>query len=368
MNQRTVQAYESAFNMYSQWCAREGIKALPADPIKVAKYIAWMGTPIAERKPVVYAASTVIKHHAAIKHFTTIGGHPDMTAKDGYALLQKVLTTAKAHLAQSKPKEALILQDLDKLCAVLTEGRTISVLSDLTKLRAGTAFFLLFVGGFRVNELVNIKWTDISWLKVKNQSEVYAQISVPHRKNDKRGQVVVVPQINKTWNPVRWLLRLKDVSEKTFYPTPVYVFNNTKEAEKGDATTHIGANTVRWWLKKWIKAIGLDEKKYSTHSGRRGGATALADAGATAEEIKAFGGWKSDVFKRYVQGASEAKLNAAAVLKFAAEGGPLDQNGKLKRGSGKAKVLTEEEEAELFVSESIDCLHEQLLEEFEMRA
>ncbi len=42
-----------------------------------------------------------------------------------------------------------------------------------------------------------------------------------------------------------------------------------------------------------------------------GGATALSLAGAHAEEIRAYGGWKSDVFKRYIQPVSESKVKAA---------------------------------------------------------
>jgi hypothetical protein len=54
------------------------------------------------------------------------------------------------------------------------------------------------------------------------------------------------------------------------------------------------------------EAIGLDPSKYSTHSAKRGSATAAVVAGCTDAEVTALGRWKSaETGKQYVHGSGE---------------------------------------------------------------
>jgi hypothetical protein len=58
--------------------------------------------------------------------------------------------------------------------------------------------------------------------------------------------------------------------------------------------------------KDLIEAVGLDPTKYSTHSAKRGSATAAVAAGCTAAEVTALGRWKSaETGKGYVHGSEE---------------------------------------------------------------
>jgi hypothetical protein len=58
--------------------------------------------------------------------------------------------------------------------------------------------------------------------------------------------------------------------------------------------------------KDLIEAVGLDPTKYSTHSAKRGSATAAVVAGCTDAEVTALGRWKSaETGKRYVHGSEE---------------------------------------------------------------
>jgi hypothetical protein len=45
--------------------------------------------------------------------------------------------------------------------------------------------------------------------------------------------------------------------------------------------------------KNMIESVGLDPSKYSTHSAKRGSASAAVVAGCTDEEVTALGRWKS---------------------------------------------------------------------------
>lgn len=357
MNVATLSTYESSFNVYRRWCEEGGKKTLPADPVQLAEYVAWLGEEVKDRKPPVYAASSIIKHVSAVKHFHVAGAHPSLSSMVGYELLEKVVKVAKGRAVQATPKEALLLEDLDKLCEVLSEGKEIAKMTDLMRVRAGCALFLLFIGGFRVGELVKLKWGNLLGGKMDDVQVEYLDVAVERRKNDKRGQKIVIPSIDKPWNPVRWVLRLKELALKRKGVLPTYVFNNT---QKVDENVHIVTGTVNAWVKKWVGKAGMDAKKYGTHSGRRGGATALARAGASAGEIKAFGGWKSDTFKRYIQEMPDEKKNAALLLKKAADGKELKASG-VKKGGGEArKELTAEQEAKL--DAYVGDLNKQMLE------
>jgi hypothetical protein len=58
--------------------------------------------------------------------------------------------------------------------------------------------------------------------------------------------------------------------------------------------------------KDLIEAVGLDPTKYSTHSAKRGSATAAVVAGCTDAEVTALGRWKSaETGKQYVHGSEE---------------------------------------------------------------
>ena len=50
---------------------------------------------------------------------------------------------------------------------------------------------------------------------------------------------------------------------------------------------------------------GLDPLRYTPHSLRRGGATAMTAAGFPTESIRRWGRWLSDTWKRYVFGKAE---------------------------------------------------------------
>jgi hypothetical protein len=55
-----------------------------------------------------------------------------------------------------------------------------------------------------------------------------------------------------------------------------------------------------------IEAVGLDPLKYSTHSAKRGSATAAVVAGCTDAEVTALGRWRSvETGKGYVHGSDK---------------------------------------------------------------
>ena len=53
-------------------------------------------------------------------------------------------------------------------------------------------------------------------------------------------------------------------------------------------------------FKNLISQLGLDNKRFSSHSFRRGSATCALECGVPSEIVKLFGDWKSSAYLSYV--------------------------------------------------------------------
>ena len=72
-------------------------------------------------------------------------------------------------------------------------------------------------------------------------------------------------------------------------------------------------------LRETIAALGLDPKKYSGHSFRRGGATSLAAVGVPASTIQHLGRWKSVTYQLYIDVTSLTKRNVSRAMSLASD-------------------------------------------------
>ena len=75
--------------------------------------------------------------------------------------------------------------------------------------------------------------------------------------------------------------------------------------------------TKPWFIRKLrqkLMAAGLDERKYSGHSFRRGGATSMAAAGIPDSIIKEAGRWSSNSYQVYVQPSNKSAESISQVL------------------------------------------------------
>lgn len=73
---------------------------------------------------------------------------------------------------------------------------------------------------------------------------------------------------------------------------PICSFNKTKVLQ---------ATELAMVIKRAASAMGEDASRYSCHSLRSGGATALLAAGVDSTTIKLHGRWASDTFQRYTR-------------------------------------------------------------------
>ena len=83
------------------------------------------------------------------------------------------------------------------------------------------------------------------------------------------------------------------------------------ELESGKAVSNAQISEA---LKLGASDLGLDPRRYATHSLRRGGATAMAAAGIPTEVIRRWRRWFSDCWRRCVFGTAEELEDMARTM------------------------------------------------------
>lgn len=72
-------------------------------------------------------------------------------------------------------------------------------------------------------------------------------------------------------------------------------------------------------LHSCLKAMGVDPRKYSGHSFRRGGATFALQCGLPVDLIKIQGDWNSNAYERYLQPSLDMRKRVASTMGAAAQ-------------------------------------------------
>ena len=78
-------------------------------------------------------------------------------------------------------------------------------------------------------------------------------------------------------------------------------------------------------VKDFARAAGQDPKKYGKHSGRIGGATDLADSGASPLLLQAKGRWSGDLGRIYARMTRRGQLAASRTMMRARVGRDLEE-------------------------------------------
>jgi len=181
-----------------------------------------------------------------------------------------------------------IVNKLNLICYSLYETKLFSA-----------AFSLAFHGFFRVGEIVLTKscqahqTISLDHLKFSNQGEVnFIIITIPFSKNDQRGLGATV-RIQETKTSICPVKLLKE-------------FLGLRPSIKGKLFCHFSGKPVTRYhfssvLSKVINLLGVQKGRFRSHSFRIGAASHMFEKGASEEEIKRLGRWKSNAYKSYIR-------------------------------------------------------------------
>ena len=149
------------------------------------------------------------------------------------------------------------------------------------------AFTMAFYGFFRVSELINFCWSDVSF------SLDHISVSLHQSKTDpfRHGCTVKIFKTNSSTCPHHAIDRYRKVSGDVTPSAPLYQAGRFHPLSRAAVT-----NTLRQLLKQ----AGIDHPHYSSHSFRIGAATTAAAAGLPAWLIKNLGRWTSNAYLTYI--------------------------------------------------------------------
>lgn len=164
------------------------------------------------------------------------------------------------------------------------------------------------------------RFSDI--IKLRRNDVIYVSIPSPHLKimfkggkNDQYSEGserVVASNPNSNRCPVELTLNYFKFLGPAYsgFLVPSCTSKNAPNPDK--PVPYSGALTD---MKKLMSLLGYDAKLYGEHSGKRGGATAAAAHGATEEQLKRLGGWRSAAMPaKYVDLSIPTRISMSELL------------------------------------------------------
>ena len=183
--------------------------------------------------------------------------------------------------------------------------------------RQSMAFILISYSAFlRCEEALSLRRSHIAIHKS------YMSVFIESGKTDKyrEGKTVLVARTKTPLDPVIHLLKYLEMAEIPSNSDD-YIFRGLrydKRLQKVVLRKHpnrVSYTTIKDILKGLLSDIGLDPRRYGTHSLRAGGATAAANNSVPERLFKKHGRWRSDDSKdRYIRESIEKRLKVTLNL------------------------------------------------------
>ena len=292
----TTDAYGRAFLRWRRFAASlDEIQAFPAKPEHVALYLQ-------------HVLDTTKSHSAVdsaiygIQWAHNLAGIPSPTNSP---IVHAISRASKRIIGTrvTNKKEPISPEMITRLV-------DISNLDNLLELRNVCIFLLAYAGFFRIEEVLHIKYGDISF------RSGYVTINLEVSKTDqlrKGNQVVIAESSNDDTCPVKIFKRYLSHLESCPVEPSHYVFRALSKTRSGhtlvSANKPISYSSVRDYFKSTFKDIVPNIALFSTHSLRAGGASAAANAGVADSLFQRHGRWKSVSAKNgYVEDSLESRL------------------------------------------------------------
>ncbi|MGN7300338.1 site-specific integrase [Ferdinandcohnia sp. SAFN-114] len=286
-SENTKRAYQNDWKQFSNWCEKNGLQELPADPETLVYYITFLG-----RK---FKASSIKRKMAAISQRHETAGYPSPTKT---ALVKGVWDGIQRKIGiKEVGKDALWLEELRQVVQAIPQNKLIGV-------RNRFMLVIGWAGALRRSELVQLNIEDISI--TRDGLILHLNRSKTDQKGE--GQEIALPYgSNPLTCPVRsyedWLTT-SSISEG-----PVF----RRIDRHGNIMGRLTPQSVRLIVKDCCEKVGLNPDRYGAHSLRSGFCSTAAKAGKPEHQIMRQTRHKrSDSLQRYIKKANLFEDNAAS--------------------------------------------------------
>ena len=254
------------------------------------------------------APKSVTNAFASIKGFHERHGfHAQAFAQPKFALYSRALPLTVRHVANPAPP--LPPRLLESLCTLAdTQGALGGLLA---------AFYsTLFYSMARASSLLPVALSVFDPSRLPTLADVQrdgTQLNL-RLKWGKNFQVASegfwVPLLPVAGSPACPVLRLSAILlANRGRPPTLPLFALPTSGRGGSLTVPL----ARTWLRKLLRALGQSSADWTLHSFRRGACTAAFEGGASLDDLRALGGWKSDAVRCY-RPEQAARKRAATYL------------------------------------------------------
>lgn len=302
--------YDRNWKYWTDFCKDMGVNSLPGDPEDFAGFMVERAD---EHKSVAVATNAI----AAVKERHSAAGlispTDDVRVHRALKGIQKTYTRP---VKQAPPMTAQVMKKLTKYHLKERAGR-----SNVDKLRAWRTIFrlrLCHTGLLRYNEVMNLERRDLEFGR-NEKGEEYLAVTVRKSKTDQegKGEKKYIPESDDKSICMVTLARLYLAALKEEPNVPlqqeIVVVNKQGLAKyTGQNIDRKQADKDRHWL---LEQAGMPKNAFTEHSGRRGGAVAIMNKGATKDELRRAGGWKTDVMpEHYAKNSVERSTKVAKLI------------------------------------------------------
>jgi len=292
----TVRAYQSDFNDFGLFCAKNGFKSLPTEPKIISLYLTYLSTKNIKM-------STLKRRLVSISVIHRLNGHYIDTKHP--SIIENIMGIKRRKGSIQRGKKPILINNLKTIINVIDEYNK----EEIKRLRDRSIILIGFSGGFRRNEIVSIDYDDLDFVQEG------LKMNVRRSKTDQFGEgfVKALPYFdNQLYCPVVSLKDWLNISKIDSGPVFRRFNKGSKLSEK-----RLTDQSVALLIKEYLNLAGIDSKNYSGHSLRSGFATSAAESGAEERNIMAMTGHKStEMVRRYIKEANLFKNNALNKIKI----------------------------------------------------
>ena len=246
------------------------------------------------------AMSTLPQALSAISHYHSKAHYVSPTTSKS---ISRALEGAKRSFG--KPSASVNVITIDHLHALSALAYKPSC--SLVVLRTIWRIFIEFYGLLRFNEVAQLTFSDLIWTHVGFDLFIKKSKTDQHKKGD---FVSFAKHKNSVLCPVlltQFYLQRFNLSKGLLLPC---IRGKTIVLD-----SPLSYNTALRDLRKCLSKIGIDPSGFGEHSGRRGGTTAAAAAGASIDELMLQGRWSTQEMPRlYTDNAVKARREFALRL------------------------------------------------------
>ena len=249
----TIDAYESDWNDFCDWCRYHHQKSYPAQPETIVNYI----NDLAD-----YAkASTIRRRISAIsENYNASGDHVENPCR-AWIVKEALIGLTRLKGTVQKGKTPIYWEEIEEMIHRMD-------LTSLQALRDRAVLLLGFMGAFRRSELAGL---DVEDIKKYPQGIV---VTIRHSKTDQTsaGQQIGIPYLShSSMDCIHALQEWLTAAGITSGPLFRSFLKNGKASSR-----RLSDKSINLIVKKYAASIGLNPEMYGAHSLRHGFATYAA--------------------------------------------------------------------------------------------